>query len=342
MSRQLVLLALTLAVVGCNRPTYRAQGPFAKRRATPTPAALPDAPPALNIPGDPVPMPPAPPAPPAPGAGALTAPNPGVNTPGSPREEVNPGVDTPGSPKMNPNLDALKAVARTAVDKWKTVDTYEASLTTREIAGNNPQRTEEMLLRFRKEPFSVYMRNVGAAGKGREVLYNPRQFEDKIHAIVGEGDSRLVRAGSKAPSLTPDSPMVRSKSRHSIREAGFGFSIDKFAGLVGKVEGGKLPADALRSLGTVTRTEFGAKPLAAVEQTVRPGDEPALEKGGTRQWYFDADPASQGYGLPVLVILHENTKAAAREVEYYCFTNIKCPAGLGDADFDPAKLGKMK
>lgn len=338
MPRHLVLLALVLAVAGCQRPTYRAQGPFAKRRAAANaPAALDPTPPAFSTPGTAVPQPPAPPV--------TTS---GVDPTASPAAAADtlttPAVVTPAPPaaKADPNLDALKAVARTAAGTWKTVDTYEASLTTREIAGNNPQRTEEIVFRFRKEPYSVYMRTVGAAGKGREVLYNPRQFEDKIHAIVGEGDSRLMRAGSKAPSLTPDSPMVRSKSRHSIREAGFGFSIDRFAGLVAKVEAGKLPADALRSLGTVTRTEFGTKPLAAVDQTVRPGDEPAVEKGGVRQWFFDADPASQGYGLPVLVILHENGKTGPREVEYYCFTNIKCPAGLGDADFDPAKLGKMK
>jgi hypothetical protein len=184
---------------------------------------------------------------------------------------------------------------------------------------------------------AVYMKNVGEVGKGREVLYNPTQFMDKVHVVVGEGDSRLYRAGSRGPSMSPDSPLVRSKSRHSIRESGLGISAGRFAAAVAKVEAGKLPPDALKYGGVLKREEFGDAPLEGVEQTVRAGEEEGLPGGGVRHWFFDARPGSPSAGLPVLVVLYDDK---GKEVEYYRYTQVKAPAGLKDADFDPARLGK--
>ncbi|MBX9584818.1 MAG: DUF1571 domain-containing protein [Gemmataceae bacterium] len=365
MTRPLLLVALAVALAGCNRPTYRGQSPFAKKRpATPPESLAPTgggyAPLAPTPP--PNPLPPAPPdgfalvpaRPPEPGG----VPNPGVDTPGSPGPAAalaprNPGADAPGSPKPDApaapspaavNLAALKKLADAAAKKWQTVDTYEAHLTRREVTGAAAvsSGTEEVLFRYRKDPVAVYMKNVGPKGKGREILWSPKETDDKIQCIIGDGDTRLLAPGSKAPPQNPDSPRVRSMSRHSIREVGFGNPVSKFAAMVAKIEAGKLPPDALKSTGNVRRPEYGDHPLDGVEQTIKPGEDPALDRGGVRQWFFDAKPDSPGYGLPVLMILFETTSAGPKEVEYYCFTQLKLPAGLTAADFDPARLGKAK
>ena len=206
----------------------------------------------------------------------------------------------------------------------------------REVVGRNPVQTEEVLIQLRQQPFAVYMRNTGEVGRGREVLYHPARHDEKVHAIVGEGDSRLYKAGNKAPALSPDSPLVRSKSRHSIREAGPGTAVAAFGRLVGS------GSPDLKYVGPARRAEFGDRPLELVEQTVRAGTEPDTDRGGVRSWFFDADPASPSFGLPVLTILVEVGSNPPRELEYACYTNVKAPAGLTDADFDLTRLGRAR
>lgn len=352
MTRPLLLLALVVVVTGCNRPTIRGQSPFAKRRAANPPETL--TPAGRYAPLTPAPPPnPLPPAPPD-GYALVPArpPEPAGTAP------VAATVDAPEAPKAAPaksdapagpspaavNLAGLKKLVQVATETWKAADTYEAKLVRREVTGSagNPSGTEEVLFRFRKEPVAVYMRNTGPKGKGREILWSPKETGDKIHCVIGEGDTRLLPVGSKAPPQNPDSPRVRSMSRHSIREVGFGTSVAKFAALVAKIEAGKLPPDTLKYTADVRRPEYGDQPLAGVEQTIKAGEDPNLDRGGVRQWFFDAQPGSPGYGLPVLMILFETTAAGPKEVEYYCFTQLKLPAGLTAADFDPARLGKMK
>jgi hypothetical protein len=373
MTRPLLLVAFAVALVGCNRPTYRGQSPFAKKRPANPPESL--APtgggyvPLTRTP-PPNPLPPAPPdgfalvpaRPPEPGG----APNPGGDTPGSPGSVTpaaatapnDPAASTPGSSATKTpaadapatptpaatNLAALNKLAKAATEKWQAVDTYEAHLTRREVTGAAAvsSGTEEVLFRYRKDPVAVYMKNVGPKGKGREILWSPKETGDKIHCIIGDGDTRLLAPGTKAPPQNPDSPRVRSMSRHSIREVGFGHPVSRFAGMVAKIEAGKLPPDTLKFTANVRRPEYGDHPLDGVEQTIDPGEDPNLDRGGVRQWFFDAKPDSPGYGLPVLMILFETTSAGPKEVEYYCFTQLKLPAGLTAADFDPARLGKMK
>ena len=253
-----------------------------------------------------------------------------------------PATPAPVPPMAQPQgqFAELKKIVQTGREKWKSINTYEAKLTRREAVNADPPQTQEVQFLFRKEPMSVYTKNTGTVGRGREILYYPAKHGDKIHVIVGEGDTRLLKAGSRAPAMSPDNPQVRSKSRYSIRDIGFGSSIERFAKLVEGVEAGKLPPETLKSLGQVKRTEYGEMPLAAVEQVIRPGDEPQTPKGGIRQWFFDARPESPSYGLPILIIAYENAQPKAREVEYYCFTGFRSPANLTDADFDPARMGK--
>lgn len=357
MSRLLILFALAGLAAGCGRHASRAQGPFQKP-TMPSPHA------AVN--GSRGPQPARPPqslagtpAAPAPVASdpdevKLVPPRPpesptgfAVNPPQPPRPPAVPESNTvvpaaATSPAPAPpsaaaaNLAALKKLSQSATAKWNAVDTYEARLVRREVVGGTDGPTEEVLYQFRKEPHSVYMRNTGENGRGREVLYVKGKFGDKIHVITGAGDNRLVGAGFRAPPMSPDDPRVTSRSRHSIREAGFGRGIASFAALVEKVESGKVPPDALSHLGPVQRPEY-PYPLAAVVQAIRPGDDKHSPNGGTRLWLFDPNPDAPSFGLPVLVITSEPN---GKEVEYYCFDKFKLPAGLTDANFTPDRLGK--
>ncbi|HXD86186.1 MAG TPA: DUF1571 domain-containing protein [Urbifossiella sp.] len=325
MRYRFALLASVFLLAGCERYRTRAQGPFFPRRQ-PAPAPLPRDEAFLANPVPPLP----------PSRGAVEQPRPQEPLPPLPAQS--PGNPPPTTAQPSPqavNLAALKKISTRLSERLKTLTNYEARFARRENVSGKAGPLEEVIFRFRAEPMAVYMKNVSAAGKGREVLYNPSQYGEKVHVIVGEGDTIFLKAGSKAPTLSPDSPQVRSKSRHSIRESGIVVSGNKFIAAVAKLEEGKAPASGMKYLGLLKRDDLGDLPLEGVEQAARKDEQ--LPTGGTRQWFFDAKPDSPSFGLAVLVILFD---ASGKEMEYYRYTHLKAPAGLTDANFDPARLGK--
>jgi hypothetical protein len=214
------------------------------------------------------------------------------------------------------------------------MDTYEARMVRREVISGKQDPTEEIFFQFRQTPFSVYMRFIGDAARGREILYVQGMYKDEMQILTGAGDGITGLRVSKSP----DDPKVRSRTRHSIREAGFGNAIARSTRVVEQVEAGRLPADHVRYVGTTKRTEFGERALDCIVRTVAPKDE-GLDGGGTWTLFFDADPGSPSYGFPILVIL---TDHRGGEMEYVCYDQFRGPAHLSDADFSVERLGKKK
>ena len=355
MHHRFALLAVALLAVGCERYRSRAQGPFPRQPAN---AKAAPAKPSLALTGPAVPPSPSgaeelslvPPRPPEPGTVDRSVSPPAPPKPPAvsddsvapagavtPQKPAPPNQSRPTPSPAAVDFAVLKKLAQTLSEKLPALGTYEARFTRRENIDGTPGPLEEVAMLFRAKPMAVYMKNVGQNGKGREILYNPNQHGEKIHVVVGEGDTRFFKAGTKVPSQSPDSPQVRSKSRHSIRESGIANSSNKFLALVARVEAGKVPADAVKLAGRLKRDDVPDLPLEGVEQTIRKGEEDGVPTGGTRHWFFDAKPDSPSFGLPVLVILYD---PSGKELEYYRYTQVKPSAKLTDADFDPARMGK--
>jgi hypothetical protein len=264
-----------------------------------------------------IPAPPSPPplAAPTGSPPAVVAPTP----PTPPTPPTAPVASTKAEPK--PTETGLKAI-RTLVDaaekRFADVSDGETKLTKRETVGGKKQPTEEIRFLFRKEPFSVRLTVTGEHGRGREVLFVKGQNAGKLVIVTGEGDNRLLGAGKKI-ELDPDSPLATGRTRGKIEDSGLGRPIRVLAKFLDEAEKGTRPADTVRALGAVKRTEF-ANAVEGVEVALRPSDDPLLPKGGKRLYYFDADPKSESYRLPVLVITYEPNDT---EVEYYCFTDIR-------------------
>jgi hypothetical protein len=185
-----------------------------------------------------------------------------------------------------------------------------------------------MLFKFRKEPWSVYFKWLGEAGKGREVLYVKGRNGDKIHSVLAAGDAPFMPAGRRM-SVSPDSILVRSASRHPINEAGLGASITRLEVLLAALEKGDRTRGTLTAVGAKQRGDYLSK-LQLVEHVIPGGLEPGLPNGGRRLYGFDPDSH-----LPVLVIA---TDDRGQEVEYYRYDRLQAPVRLHDDDFDPEKL----
>jgi hypothetical protein len=366
MIRIFAFLALAVLLAGCSRYHSRAQGPFA------TPKKEPPPPYGAISPGSTANKPIAnqsplgiastdPTTPPKTDEPSLIPPKAGVDStsddpnafppfkrkpqpqplpsPFVPKESPNePPITpkTPGEPKPAKDLAQLKELLATAETAWKAVTTYEATLTRRELNPKGQVNSEVLLFQFRRDPMSIFTRNIGGSGKGREVVYNPGKHGDKMYIMIGEGDSPLAKAGFIAPPLSPDDRKVTDKARYSIRDAGFGRNINELKAVVAKIEAGKFPVEVIAFHGSGKRAEY-TTPLVGITHKLRVGDDPLMPTGGTRQYFFDMTKESPSYGMPVLVVA---TDPNGKEAEYYLFEKVRSPANLIEADFNPARLGK--
>lgn len=217
---------------------------------------------------------------------------------------------------------------RLAVDSYASIPGYIVRFRRRERIRGTMQPEEIMLLKFRKEPFSVYLKWLGEEGKGREVVYVKGEYDNKLHTLLAAGDVPFVPAG-KRMSFSINNPLVTSKTRHPINEAGIGNLIDQFGTLVSANQRGDGKQGTLKYLGMVRRPEFG-QPVEAVLQTIPPRAEEGLPNGGRRFWYFD----TSSHRFPVLIITQD---AQQQEVEYYCYQRL-FSGTMSDDDFNPDRL----
>jgi hypothetical protein len=342
MTRTLVGLALAVALGGCSWARGPATGPFAKNKKAPPPpygSVPPDAtakgPPTnqspLGIAFADEPMPPLPPDDPA-----LVPPKADFK-PTAALEPANP-QPAPVPPKTDApakGTAALKELLATANGAWAKVTTYELVLTRREINPQGDPVRDTVAFRYRREPMALHTHNLEGNSKGRESVYNPGKFGDKLHLKLGEGDSKLFKAGF-VTALSPDDSKVTEKARYGVREIGHGKMLARLGAALAKLEAGKSAPDALALEDGAKRPEW-PDPLARVAHRLARGDDPVMPAGGTREYFFDTKPGSPSFGLPVLVTA---TDPNGKEVEYYLFEKWKNPANLTDADFDPARLKK--
>jgi hypothetical protein len=363
MHRCLALVALVLLVTGCTRFGTRANGPFASKTRPGTQSAIPPAPRADSSPlvlGSAVaPMPTDPGAPtdglvPAGGFPPEGDPQilprrrpdpkklPSPFVPKATTGPTVPNVPMPRAPEGGPpvaknDIAEIKKLLAFAAEKWARVETYECVAHRRELTPSKEMVEDTTLYQYRKEPVAVFMRTLSSPGKGREIVYNPSKHGDRIYVMTGEGDTVLFKKGGfKPPPVSPDSDIVKEKSRYSIREAGHGTPIKRITGWVEKAEAGKIPAENLKFVGQVTRREM-TQPLTEIELKLRPGDDALMPAGGTRRWFFDTDPESPACGLPVLIIA---TEPNGKEVEYYLIEKVKLNLKFAEMDFSPDRFGK--
>ena len=131
------------------------------------------------------------------------------------------------------------ALHRLAAEHYAGIDAYTVQLCRREQVNGQDKPEELVLFKFRKQPYSVYMKWLGPTAKGREVVFVEGRHKGEIHTLLASGDMLFQPAG-KQISMAPDNFLVRSASRHAITEAGFGVLIGHFGKLVEQLEKSKL------------------------------------------------------------------------------------------------------
>jgi hypothetical protein len=228
--------------------------------------------------------------------------------------------------------DKPQQTFREATERYAQIDSYIVRLKRREQINGKDKPEEIMLLKFRKQPWSVYFKWLGSEGTGREVIYVRGRYEDKLQTLLAAGDVPLMPAGKRL-ALSPDSLLVRSSSRYSIYDSGIGSLVERFGRLVNATSRGDMRLGTLKYLGPVRRPEYD-HPCEAFEQIIPPGAEQFLPRGGRRLWIFD--PTLK------LIVLTTAQDETGHDVEYYCYDRLQFPVHLDDDDFNPDKLWAPK
>lgn len=117
------------------------------------------------------------------------------------------------SPSEHPLGPAIR-LAQDSLDALQAVSDYEAVITRRELV-NGKFKTESMRMKFREDPFSVYLL-FGGESAGREVIYVDGENDNELVVHEGSGITSLIGT----ISLKPDNPQVLAESRHKITDIG--------------------------------------------------------------------------------------------------------------------------
>ena len=223
--------------------------------------------------------------------------------------------------------DPILTVYRRGYSWFQQTDSFTCRMVRREVVSGKQHPEELMSFQYKKHPYSIHFKWLGQEGKGREVVYVEGKFDDKIQTRLAAGDIPFMPAG-KRMSFAVDNPLVRSASRHSVREAGFGFMLSTVGTMLAHQKEGNSKLGAVQYVGKIRRPDLGGE-VEMVECKLAPGAEHTLPEGGRRLYGFD--PV---LGHPVLV---QTFDSRGQEVEYYRYDRFFFN-GLEESDFDPETL----
>jgi len=116
--------------------------------------------------------------------------------------------------------------------KVKELGTYRYRMAKEERVGGELLPVQDIDMYVQEKPFAVRLHYVGGPGKGRKVLYNPKEraddFRVREHGFLGVFG---------AVWISVESGMAKKDSNHTVKEAGMGPLLDRFSADLKKAEG---------------------------------------------------------------------------------------------------------
>lgn len=219
------------------------------------------------------------------------------------------------------SLDEAIEFARTRRERLKQLAGYTAVFSKTEFV-NQRLISQTMDLKFREQPFSVYVRGHSKRQPAREVIF-----------VAGKNDDRLLfhESGLKAlitVNLKPDDPRVLAENRYPITEIGMAKMLDTVLA-IWELEKDIAPANVEVLLSVPGET--GSNQCEEIQITHKKQLD-GLKFHRTRLSF------ERESGFPVLVEQYDWPEQAGESpvlVEQYIYADIKTNPGLSDADFDP-------
>ena len=225
----------------------------------------------------------------------------------------------PPKRRVHPLVEALR-LAKVSLEAAEALDAYTATLTRRELVNGEPS-ADTVALKFRADPFSVYMRFVNPENRGRQVLYVAGANGGKMLAKEATGMKSMMGT----VELDPTGSLVMSQSRYPITRAGLA---NLARGVIRQWERetrfGECEVKYFRD-----PAPLKGRPVAVIESS-HPAPRREFPFAKTQLW-MDKETK-----LPVRKMNWEFRRGGGKPVlvEDYLYTDVRADAPLTAADFD--------
>ncbi|GAA5194712.1 DUF1571 domain-containing protein [Ferrimonas gelatinilytica] len=220
-----------------------------------------------------------------------------------------------GSEIVEPNPEQWLMEAEAAYDR---VESYTAIFHKQQRIAGELLDEETIFLKFRKQPYSLYMKWVTEPYKGSELLYVVGWNKGRIKAHRGGFFSFIVR------NLAPNDPKLMENDLRPVTSTGVGFLLQTVAINMRK---------AIKA-GVLTFTDHGKESVYGRDTQVMVIDilpnENAEDYDGAR-FVINQDVESK-----ILIRIRVYDRKG-QLIENYGYENLNLDARLSDADFDPKR-----
>ncbi|WP_198300368.1 DUF1571 domain-containing protein [Desulfuromonas soudanensis] len=217
-----------------------------------------------------------------------------------------------GGEIAQPDPEKWLVEAEAAYDR---VESYTAIFHKQQRIAGKLLEEENIFLKFRKKPYSLYMKWVTEPYKGSELLYIVGWNKGRIRAHRGGFFSFIVR------NLDPDDPKLMKDNLRPVTSTGVGFLLETVAINMRK---------AIKA-GVLTFTRRGKEKVYGRDTQVIVIDisyENAEDYDGA-QFVINQDVESK---ILLRIRIYDRD---GQLVENYGYENLNLDARLSDADFDP-------
>jgi len=217
-----------------------------------------------------------------------------------------------GGEIVEPNPEKWLVEAEVAYDR---VESYTAIFHKQQRIAGELLDEENIFLKFRKKPYSLYMKWVTEPYKGSELLYVVGWNKGRIKAHRGGFFGFVVR------NLDPNDPKLNENELRPVTSTGVGFLLQTIAINMRK---------AIKA-GVLTLTNRGKENVYGRDTQVMVIDIPYenAEDYDGAQFVINQDVESK---ILLRIRVYDRD---GRLVENYGYENLKLDARLSDADFDP-------
>lgn len=188
---------------------------------------------------------------------------------------------------------------------------------------------QEMQMKFRAKPFSVYFRYHGGDADSRQAIYVDGRYENKLVVKEGNGLGAVLPGGVR---LKLGDPRVAAENRYPVTQVGIANLLETT--IHDWEHEAKVPGDEV-DVQFFPNAKLKDLPCQAV-QVIH------LKKVGDLKYhmnrvYFDKETRlpvrAERFGWPT------RTGDKPSLLEEYRYSNLQTNVNLTDADFDPAKYG---
>lgn len=230
----------------------------------------------------------------------------------------------------------LAALIEARRNHIQTVKDYEVTFVKQESLASGMSAEQEIQVKFRNEPYSVFMHWTRNQGLAERVIYVKGRWIDKDADNPDEREQAICQPGAALRLLVKSvfQPIHGSRahdaSRRYIDEFGFQRSLDLL------IKYCEIASDR-KELKLEYRGEsfFDGRPTWVLRRHL-----PYEKEGGTYPDRICEIHIDREYRIPVAVYCYSNDEMKPEQLlGKYEYTNIRLNAGLREADFDPATYG---